>query len=267
MSGTVVIVGGGPAGLMLGCELRLGGIETIILEQRREAPAASGGMAVHGQTMKVLKERGFAERIHGEGIFPWPRTPFALLWLDISSAKPEELTYVYPQWRLERLLESRAVELGVDLRRGHRVIGVEQDAAGVTARVAAGDEVYQLTGDYLVGCDGPDSAVRKAAGITSAVLGNSYYGVWGDLELTPGTDYPFESGVYDRGIFGAMPLVTGGLRLMSIEFDETGPTEEPVTEQELFESMRRITGGAPTTGKISHLGRFGGPVSIADRYR
>ncbi|MGC0421368.1 FAD-dependent monooxygenase [Embleya sp. AB8] len=269
MSRTVVIAGGGPTGLLLGCELALAGAEPVVVEPRTDDPEFSPGMAVHGRTLEILEQRGLADRIQEHEMFAWPRTPFAFHWLDLGSVGPTEYTYAYPQWRLERLLRARAAELGVQLRRGSTVVDYTQDADGVEVRVRAGDGAEEtVRAAYLVGADGADSTVRRLAGIDFVASGKEYAGVLGDVELEEGEHDNFDGGLYPAGVFGALPLQPGRLRLMTIEFGARPPGPDvPVTTDELLDSVRRVLGKAPRVARTHYLARYGGPTRLAERYR
>ncbi|MGW1997072.1 FAD-dependent monooxygenase [Embleya sp. NPDC001921] len=269
MSRTVVIAGGGPTGLLLACELALAGAEPVVVEARTDDPEFSPGMAVHGRTLEILEQRALADRIGEHEMFAWPRTPFAFHWLDLRSVGPTEYTYAYPQWRLERLLRARAGELGVELRRGVRVSDYTQDADGVTVHTRAEDGTEEtLRAAYLVGADGADSTVRRLAGIEFVASGKEYAGVLGDVELEESEHDTFDGGLYPAGVFGALPLQPGRLRLMTIEFGATPPAADvPVSTEELLDSVRRVLGKAPRVARTHYLARYGGPTRLAERYR
>lgn len=267
MSQTVVIAGGGPTGLMLAGELGLAGVRAVVLEPRTEIVEHSRGMAVHGRTLELLEQRGLADDLRAQGIFAWPRTPFAFLWLDLDGVGPEDFTYGMPQWRTERLLEQRAAELGADIRRGHELVGFTQDADGATVTVRSPEGEYELDAAYLVGCDGAGSAVRGLAGIAQLDHGSSsYYGVLGDVEVAEGEE--FDAGLHPAGVFGAIPIGPGTLRLMTIEFEaEPVAADVPVTEVELRASIERIVGKSPDIKETRYLARFGEQSTVAERFR
>ncbi|MGW6690261.1 FAD-dependent monooxygenase [Streptomyces sp. NPDC054961] len=268
MSQPVLIAGGGPTGLLLAAELALAGVESVVLEKRTERIEASAGMALHGRSLEILEQRGIRDRIDPGSIFPWPRTPFAFIWLDIDAVDPREHTFAHPQWRTEQLLEEHARELGVDIRVGHEVVGFTQDADGVRVRVRTAQGEQELTGSYLVGADGPLSTVRELAGIGFSGDGKTYRGVLGDVELASDSHEAFSGGLTDEGVFGALPLRPGVLRLMTIEFGVEPPGDDiPVTEEELREAVERVTGKAPDIRRTDFLARFGGRTRLADRYR
>ncbi|MUN39452.1 FAD-dependent monooxygenase [Actinomadura litoris] len=264
----VVIAGGGPTGLMLACELGLAGVEAVVVERDPEQDEDSQGMAVHGRSLEVFKRRGLADRIREEDIWAWPRTPFAFFWLDLGDLGEQDYTYAFPQWRTERLLEERARELGVDIRRGHELVGFEQDAAGVTVETRSAEGSDRLRGAFLVGCDGADSKVRDLAGIEFESSGLAYHGVLGDVVLSDGPQPEFTTGLFQRGMFGALPLQPGELRLMTIEFGARAPDRgTPVTAEELRASIGRVTGTDPEVEGVRWLSRFGGTTRHARRYR
>ncbi|MFB7476971.1 FAD-dependent monooxygenase [Kitasatospora sp. NPDC056184] len=268
MSQPVLIAGGGPTGLLLAAELALAGVEAIVLEKSTERVEASAGMALHGRSLELLDQRGVRDRIPAGDIFTWPRTPFAFIWLDVDAVDPREHTFAHPQWRTEQLLEERARELGADIRRGHEVVGLTQDADGVRVRVRTPQGEQELAGSYLVGADGPSSTVRELAGIGFSGDGKTYRGVLGDVELASDSHEAFSGGLTEEGVFGALPLRPGVLRLMTIEFGVEPPADDvPVTEDELRGAVERVTGKAPDIRRTDFLARFGGRTRLADRYR
>ncbi|MFC4117294.1 FAD-dependent monooxygenase [Nonomuraea zeae] len=140
----------------------------LVLErkpQRRDTPKAGG---LGGQILELLRYRGLLERFRAACTDPVlaPRFPFGGVHLDLTQlADPPMHALPLPQQLLERLLDERADELGIDIRRGHEVIDVSQDDAAVIVEVRGPDGPYQVTPRYLVGCDGARSRVRDWAGI------------------------------------------------------------------------------------------------------
>jgi 3-(3-hydroxy-phenyl)propionate hydroxylase len=162
----VVIAGGGPTGMMLAAELTLAGVDVVVVERREShelGESRAGGL--FARTIEVLDQRGVAERFVAEG-HVHPGLSFALIPLDITDF-PSRHNYTLALWQrdFERILASWVEELGVPVLRRRVVLGFAQDGDGVDVQVSGG---RALRAQYLVGCDGGRSVVRKAAGIDFA---------------------------------------------------------------------------------------------------
>src|SRR5260221_9355372 len=159
----VVIAGGGPTGLMLAGELAWAGVDVVIVE-RRANPDVDGSRAggLHSRTIEVLDQRGIAERFVSAGQQP-PAVGFAGTALDITDF-PTRHNYLLALWQsqFEPILADWVGELGVPILRSCEVVGFAQDDTGVDVQLS---DDRSLRAEYLVGCDGGRSLVRKAAGI------------------------------------------------------------------------------------------------------
>jgi 2-polyprenyl-6-methoxyphenol hydroxylase-like FAD-dependent oxidoreductase len=159
----VVIAGGGPTGLMLAGELALAVVDVAIVERRasQDLPGSRAG-GLHARTIEVLDQRGIADRFLAEGQVAQV-AGFASVRLDISDF-PTRHNYGLGLWQnhIERILAGWVGELAVPIYRGREVTGFAQDDTGVDVALSDGQS---LRADYLVGCDGGRSLVRKAAGI------------------------------------------------------------------------------------------------------
>jgi 2-polyprenyl-6-methoxyphenol hydroxylase-like FAD-dependent oxidoreductase len=162
----VVIVGSGPTGMMLAAELALAKIDVAILERRasRDLESARAG-GLHCRTIEVFDQRGIADRFLSEGQTAQVMS-FASVRLDLSGF-PTRHPYGLGLWQnhIERILADWVDELGVPVHRGCEVTGFAQDDAGVDVELSDG---RLLRTQYLVGCDGGRSVVRRAAGIEFA---------------------------------------------------------------------------------------------------
>src|SRR3954464_13269806 len=159
----VVIAGGGPTGLMLAGELALAKGDVAIVE-RRTSPELVGSRAsgLHARTIEVLDQRGIAERFLSQGKIAQV-AGFNMVPLDISDF-PTRHNYGLALWQnhIERILAGWVGELAVPLYRGREVTGIGQGDAGVAVELSGGQS---RRAEYLVGCDGGRSLVRKSAGI------------------------------------------------------------------------------------------------------
>ena len=158
-----VIAGAGPTGLMLAAELALAGVNVLIAE-RRASQQVDGSRAggLHSRTIEVLDQRGIADRFLAAGQAMQIQS-FAEVRLDISDF-PTRYNYGLALWQshFERILAAWVGELGVPIAREREVTGFTQDETGVDVELSDGQP---LRADYLVGCDGGRSVIRKAAGI------------------------------------------------------------------------------------------------------
>src|SRR2546422_428716 len=159
----VVVAGGGPTGLMLAGELALAGVDVAIVERRSsQVLAGSRAGGLQSRTIEVLDQRGIADRFLSDGQKAQV-AGFAGVRLDISDF-PTRHPYGLGLWQkhIERILAGWVLELKVPVNYGTEVTGFAQDDTGVD--VALADD-QRLRAQYLVGCDGGRSLVRKAAGI------------------------------------------------------------------------------------------------------
>ncbi len=177
----VVIAGGGPTGLMLAGELALAGVDVVIVERRatQEVDGSRAG-GLHSRTIEVLDQRGIAERFLSAGQVH-PALAFSQVTLDLSDF-PTRHNYVLALWqsRFEPLLADWVGELGVPILRSREVVGFAQDDTGVDVELS---DDSTLRAEYLVGCDGGRSLVRKTADIDFAGLDPSTSWMIAEVEM------------------------------------------------------------------------------------
>ncbi|MDP9848589.1 FAD-dependent oxidoreductase [Streptosporangium lutulentum] len=162
----VVVVGGGPVGMLLAVELALRGIRPVVLERLSTPSGESKAGTLHARTAQTLNRRGLLDAV-GRSSYGSVRFHFSGMFeLDLGTVAGEGPTLVgSPQARAEQVFTDRATELGAEIRRGHEVAGLAQDAGRVTLTVDGPAGPYELTARYVVGADGARSAVRRLAGI------------------------------------------------------------------------------------------------------
>jgi 2-polyprenyl-6-methoxyphenol hydroxylase-like FAD-dependent oxidoreductase len=166
MEAQVMIVGAGPTGLMLAGELGLAGVQAIVLEQATQPTDLPKANGLVGHIVRVFDARGLLDGAPDLRPVSPPGFPFGPISLEIHRLPDNPLHVLpIPQHRLEKLLTSRAIELGASIVRGAEVVGIDvtPDAVAVRVRTAAGTD--RLNAEYLVGCDGARSFVRHHAGI------------------------------------------------------------------------------------------------------
>jgi bifunctional hydroxylase/dehydrase len=266
MNRTVVIAGGGPVGLMLAGELRLAGVPVIVLERLVERVGWARSLFVQNRTVEVLRQRG----LDWFGDSPrWVNYNFGFLNLRRLQNDRDFVPFYAPQHKFEELLEERAVKLGADVRRGHTVSAIAQDASGVQVQVDTATESYWLPAAYVVGCDGGRSTVRKLAGIDFPGTDSTVSGITAWVTLT---EEQFPKGVfadiYPTGIVSIAQLEPGMYRATSIDFETPLPPRDvPATLPEFKERIRDISGIDMKIDEVKWISRFGNATRLAAQYR
>ena len=153
---------------MLAGELALAGVDVAVVERRatQDLPGSRAG-GLHARTIEVLDQRGIADRFLAQG--KTMQIPgFATGPLDLSDF-PTRHNYVLALWQepIERTLAAWVAELGVPTYRGLEVTGFAQDPADTGVDVTLSDG-HSMRTQFLVGCDGGRSLIRKQAGIDFA---------------------------------------------------------------------------------------------------
>ncbi|MGJ5756572.1 bifunctional hydroxylase/dehydrase [Streptomyces puniciscabiei] len=163
MDAPVIIVGAGPAGLMLAAELRLGGVEVLVLDRLEKPSQESRSLGFTARAVELFDQRGLLPRFGELGISTAGH--FGGLPLDYSVLMDAHFgARSIPQATTERVLGERAAELGAEIRRGWTVVGLHDDGDSVRVEAETPGGPRLLRCRYLVGCDGGHSFVRGAAG-------------------------------------------------------------------------------------------------------
>jgi 2-polyprenyl-6-methoxyphenol hydroxylase-like FAD-dependent oxidoreductase len=260
----VVIAGGGPTGLMLACELKLAGVDVLVLERLAGPSGESRAGGIHARTMEILDQRGLLGPFLAEGRV-LQAGHFGGLWLDFAGF---ETRYPYLlailQRRIERLLEARAAELGVRLRREVEVVGLRQDADGVDIETGRGESIRAC---YLVGCDGGRSVVRRLAGIDFPGTPATMTAILGDVELAAPPAKPVFQERREHGNFSVLDFEPGWYRVITNEFGMVADKDSPITVEELRSALFRIAGTDFGLHSPRWISRYHDAARQADRYR
>jgi 2-polyprenyl-6-methoxyphenol hydroxylase-like FAD-dependent oxidoreductase len=269
----VVIAGGGPTGMMLAAELALAGVDVAIVE-RRATPELAGSRAggLHSRTIEVLDQRGVAERFLSQGQVAQVGS-FATVTLDISDF-PTRHNYGLGLWqsRIEEILAGWVGELEVAIHRGREVAGFAQDDGGVDVHLAGGGSVRA---QYLVGCDGGRSAVRKAAGIEFPGWDPSMSALIAEVEMREEPELGIrrdENGIHGLGRVeyeirdGEVVYADSGPVRVMVTEGEVGRTAEP-TLRDLSEALVGVYGTDYGLESASWISRFTDTTRQAASYR
>ncbi|MER5533433.1 rifampin monooxygenase [Streptomyces mirabilis] len=275
----VIVVGGGPTGLMLAGELRLHGVHVVVLDKLTEPTKESRGRGLHTRSVEMMDQRGLldrflavSEKFQVGGFFggilkPWPDR--------LDTAHPYGLSTLQPV--TERLLNERALELGAEIRRGCEVVGLSRSDDGVGAGAGAGAGVTveladgtHLRSRYVVGCDGGRSVVRKELGVAFPGEPAKVETLLGDMEMTEdqATVVAVVEEVRKTHLrFGTIPNGDGTYRVI---VPAEGVSEDRTTAPTFEEFKQRLRAVAGTDFGVHSprwLSRFGDATRQAERYR
>src|ERR687888_817992 len=233
----VVIAGGGPTGLMLAGELALAGVDVAIVERRANQELdGSRSRGLHARTIEVLDQRGIADRFLAEGQALQVQS-FAGISLDITDF-PTRHNYglALMQSHFERILAAWVSELAVPVLREREVTGFAQSDTCVDVELSDGQS---LRAEFLVGCDGGRSLVRKAAGIEFPGWDPSVISLIAEVEMSEEPEWGIR---YDDRGTHAMGRLEDGKRVGVVVSERyAGQTGEP-TLRDLSRALVRVWG-------------------------
>jgi len=283
----VVVAGGGPVGLMLAVELRLGGADVLVVERLSEVDHTIKAGSINMPTAEALYRRGMLpalqdevrqnfERIRkflGNGVVSAPRFAghFAGIMVGgdvidfgdpaFRDLGPAEQVMVVGQQAIEAALGERAVELGAEVRRGAELTGFDADEDGVTVHLGG----TSVRAGWLVGCDGGRSLVRKLAGFDFPGTDPLITGRQALVEMTgtEGLGLGWNHTPHGMYVNGPVPG-----RILTVELD--GPPADrdtTITAEELEGSLRRVSGVDVHVTKVLTATRFTDNARQATTYR
>jgi 2-polyprenyl-6-methoxyphenol hydroxylase-like FAD-dependent oxidoreductase len=258
----VVIAGGGPTGMMLAAELASAKVGVAVVERRPEhvlVGSRAGGF--HSRTIEVLDQRGVADRFLAEGRVA-QAAMFGATVLDMSDF-PTRHPYSLGIWQnqIERIMAAWIAELPVRIYYRLEVTGFAQDDTGVEVRLSDGES---LRAQYLVGCDGGRSVIRKAAGIEFPGWDATKSNLIAEVEVT---EEPPRGARHDAiGVHGLQRLEDGRTVRVIVTEQRLGPDSEP-TLRDLSEALITLYGTDFGIHSPTWISRFTDMTRQAAAYR
>ncbi|MFI5773799.1 FAD-dependent monooxygenase [Streptomyces sp. NPDC051658] len=268
----VVVVGGGPVGMLLAAELAGYGVDTVLLESRAEVSEQPKATTLHARAVQTLARRG---HLPGEG-YPYTdgaaESPFHFaglpgLTITVPAREPEPILKC-PQVELERHFEARARAAGARILREHQVLEVVQEDGGVRVTAEGPQGTAVCFAEYVVGADGARSTVRDQAGIASETHPATVSALMGAVTLAQPDELPKGWHRTERGWIVAKLDAEGRTHIRTLNCDGAHPDRQlPPTLEELHREVSWIAGRDITMDEPRWLSRFSDFARLARTFR
>ncbi|GAA1316532.1 FAD-dependent oxidoreductase [Streptomyces sanglieri] len=270
----VLIVGAGPCGLALACDLARRDVRALVVERAPALFPGSRGKGIQPRTREVLDDLGVGDAVREHG----GPAPVGMVWQDgerqrehdmfrraaPTDAEPYGEPWLLPQWRTQEILLARLRELGGDVAFSTALTGLGQDADGVMAQLSGGP----VRASFLVAADGGRSTVRRGLGIAMA-------GETVDPAPMLVADVRVAEGALDRlnwhvmngeqGFLALCPLPgTADFQLVA-QFREGEPDTSPEGVRALVAARTHLAAGDIT--EVRWSSDFRPRAALADRFR
>ncbi|WP_275295261.1 FAD-dependent monooxygenase [Amycolatopsis sp. La24] len=267
MTAEVLVVGAGPTGMTMANELQLAGVSCVLADRLPRASELSKAGGLQSRTQEAFDQRGLLEPLLATGDYPVTTAHFAGTLLPLVRGRHRFPWRSVPQVAIEVFLEKYLAAQGILIRRNHELVGLAQDADGVTATFAGG---AVIRAQYLVAADGGRSTVRKLLGAEFSGRPGTATTVAADVRLSAEvpmhtiTPEGYRAQVFPLGVDAeGRPLrrLTLGGPGWSLERDV------PVTEDELRTGLKTVFGDRVELVEVRYARRITNAALQAAQYR
>ena len=276
----VLIIGAGPTGLTLACELAKRNITFRLVERSTEYPRGSRAKGVQPRSLEILNELGIAREAieFGSLTLPFRRFKGNQALGDVQRPdfpRPDtQFTrgLIIPQWKIEELLRAKLASFGVVPELGTELLEFTQSETGVEAVLQKSGGPETVACDWMVACDGGKSNTRRALQI--AFAGETHEDerlLVGDVEvdgLTPDAWHVWPHPVYGFGLALCPFAHTKSWQIQAIALpNERGHLPEPTLEvfNKLFQEFAQMPEVVLKNSTWQSLYRVN--VRMAEKYR
>ena len=267
---SVIVVGAGPAGLLLAGDLAAAGVPVALIEKRpHKISNLSRAFVLHARTLEQLDARGLADGLESVGRRLGSLRLFGRLTVELGALQSRfNHLLVIPQYEVEKALERRAVEAGVDFRYETELTGLAQDADGVTVEVRGpGGAADSLRAGYVVGTDGMRSAVRDAIGLPFPGQSVIRSVVLADVRLAEEPENLLTVNTVGDAFAFLAPFGDGYYRIIAWNRARNVPDSEPLDLDEVKEVTRLALGRDYGMHDARWMSRFHSDERQAPVYR
>ncbi|MDR3615447.1 MAG: FAD-dependent monooxygenase [Candidatus Obscuribacterales bacterium] len=249
----VLIVGAGPVGLTLACELARRGVDFRIIDKELKASDKSKALGIHSRTLEILESMGMVDKFMAAGHLVygtnfWHKEK-KILHLNLDEIDgPFPYAMMLPQCDTERLLTEQLATFGKYIEWGSTLTTFAQTQNGVRSEIMHADGSNEaIESDYITGCDGAHSCVRHALGLTfeGAQYKSGFATFDGHLSFDKSDD-ELNLFISENGILACFPMGDGRYRIIADEEVATHNTGDELT----LESMQKIVDERGSTGMI-----------------